>query len=541
MALSVALAPSAHAGPWSASIGASQRVSALRSPAAEARARGAWWLWAHGPSGGRRTLGEQDPRVELPVVIAHERDPAAALAEVAALSRWTRGTLEHSLRMQEITGNGQVPEVARLAALRAFGRDTPEEHLTELIARAVPLAVPGDPFADLAARALADLPDAQFSVALQQTAGQPSRRAGVLRAIGLRGDPRWSEAVLDALRSPRGTAQEALLLHAIEAAEALRLIEAAPLLVALAEEDSARAYRPRAVRALGTLGGAFDTAVLARLMEPPITRVAALDAAAAVGDPSLVRACARHLRDELTVDREAAARCVGAPAGDAPRDPRDAAALARALATTDAEAPRVRAVIALESLARQGDTLARDVLSALVVRERDLPSPAAIAALRGVVEGGGRVDDDVLTAWLSAPDPVARQAAAHAVGVFGGATSAAVLADTARAEHDDEARGAMVLAAARALGARATALIELVDETAFSLAQVAMVAHARRIVSAQGGARAPYRAQDPLRHNGIEPGSVWAVTLPDGGVAVAAADERGALWLPEGVAAPRRL
>lgn len=536
LALALCLAAHAHADPWSASIGVPHRVGALRDPSPATRARAAWWLHANAPAAARRGA-PQDPRVTLPIVLAHERDPAAALAEVAALSRWTRGSLEHGHRMLEVLGNGQVPEIARLAALRAFSLESPEERLTELIARATPLAVPGDPFADLAALGLAALPDALLSAALQQTEGQPLRRAGVLRAIGMRGDPRWSAPVLDALRPPRDLAQEGPLSHAIEAAESLRLAEAAPRLVALAEDDCQRSFRARATRALGALGGSFDPAVLIRLMEVPITRVAALEAAAAIGDPALARACARHLRDALAVEREAAARCVRAHEPIAAQgDPRDVPALVRALATADDEGERVRAANALGD--RAGDPLARDALRALVTRERDLPSPAAMAALHALVRAGAPVDDATLIAWLDAQDPRARQSAAHAIGVLGGRTSAAALAQRAPAEHDDDARGAMAVALGRCLGEAAAPTLAAIDETAFSLAQTAMVAHARRL--AAGGSRAPYIAQNALRRNGFAPGSVCFATLPDGGLAVAAADARGTVSLPEGAAAPRR-
>ena len=551
-------------------MGSSARVAALRDPSAETRARAAWWLRRYGTARAP-SAAPRDPRDELAQALDHERDPAAALAEVAALAALTRGTRERGHRLLLVLGNGQVPEVARRAAARALGLGADEETVPELIARAAPAPGRGDATAELSAYGLAALPDPLLSAALQQTAGQPGRRAAVLRGVALRGDPRWSAPVLEALGGPRDLAREPLVAAAVEAAESLRLVEAAPLLVTLAEDDRLRSLRARAVRALGSLGGAFDVAVVARCIDAPLTRVAALDAAAALGDPALRPLCAAQLDAALSFDRAAAARCLASLGGDddalraraaredddavrdalddalglaAPDDVRDAPTLVAALSSADAEWQRVRAANALGAHAARGEPLALSALGSLVARERDLPSPAAIAALRALTLSAARVDDETLVAYLGAAHPAARQSAAHAAGVGGAAAATAALRARAFGEVDDDVCGAMAVVFARALGPRAEETLALLDETAFSPAQVEALAQARRVAGSVDGARVPFAAGATLRRRGYAPGSVWGVTLPDGGLAVGIAGDDGVLLIPGGAAAvhaPRRI
>ncbi len=305
----VLLTRAVTADPWSDSLGLAPRLAALRAPSARARADAAWWIQQHPDAPA--SLG-QDVRAELRAVIAHERDAAAAVAEVAAMARLTRGTHERAVRLGEVLTNGLVPPVAQRVALRALSAELTEDQLPEFLARVGAVGSLDAPWTRLAARGLAALPTPLLSAALQQTQGQPARRATVVLALGMRGDPRWAFAVLEALDAPRGAAHERLSAAAVEASAALRLVEASARLVALAEDDRAPGLRAHAVRALGALGGSFDPAVLTRAMREPLTRVAALESAAALGDRALGAACAEFLDAPFARDRAAAVRCVAA-------------------------------------------------------------------------------------------------------------------------------------------------------------------------------------------------------------------------------------
>jgi hypothetical protein len=557
------LTPSLAADPWSESLGLSPRLAALRAPSARTRAAAAWWIHQHPDA---PSAPGQDVRAELRAVIAHERDAAAAVAEVAAMARLTRGTHERAVRLGEVLTNGLVPPVAQRVALRALTAELTEDQLPEFLARVGAVGSLDAPLTRLAARGLAALPTPLLSAALQQSQGQPARRATVVLALGMRGDPRWAFAVLEALDAPRGVAHERLTAAAVEATASLRLVEAAPRLVALAEDERAPGLRAHAVRALGMLGGSFDPTVLTRAMREPLTRVAALEAAAALGDRALGAACAESLDAPFARDRAAAVRCVAAltpsprsrlsaldareedPAvRDALRaalppalpavDPRGTEALAQALSHAATASAGVRLANLLSARAGEGDDLARDVLLALARREQDLPSPTAIAALSGAVRAGATPDDEVLLRWLGADDPAARQCALHAAGVAGAHAARAVMREVALREVDDDARQAAAVALGRAGGARADELLRALDETAFSEAQMAAVAQGRRLAGADEPLRAPFTSPISLQRSGFAPGSVWAVTLPDGGLAVGAADDEGVLLIPSGGAA----
>ncbi|MEZ4392061.1 MAG: HEAT repeat domain-containing protein [Polyangiales bacterium] len=564
LALAASLASPAAATPWSASVGVAPRVAALRAPEAAARADAAWWIYEHAPDS--RVAGE-NPTDALRLALAHERDPAAALAEVSALARLTRGTHEGALRLTEALGNGLIPDLARRAALRALTLQLDADQLGEILARAAPARAVDTSLTRLAARGLAAQPTALLSAALQQTAANPQRRAVVIRALGEHGDPRWSGAVFEALDAPRSAVFEPLTAAAIDAVASLRLVEAAPRLCALAADERLHGLRARAVRALGSLGGAFDPAVLARAMAAPLTRVAALEAAAALGDRALAPACAAYLDAPVSHDRAAAARCLRALGGadvdrllrarraressDAVLDVLDEAlgeaaaggfaggtpALVRALAEARVEGDRVRAVEVLGERAVAGDLLAAEALAALVRRERDLPSPAALAAMRAAARAGAPVDDETLRAWLSSADPLARQSAAHAAGALGGRGSRAALRAMALREVDDDARQAATVALARLEGAEALPMLERMSETAFSVPQLDAVAHARRIAAGAPTPRAPLAAPISLPRRGFVPGSVWATTLPDGGLALGAAGDDGVLRIAGGATA----
>lgn len=564
LALAASLASPAAATPWSASLGVAPRVAALRAPEASARAEAAWWIYEHAPDS--RTAGDT-PTDALRLALAHERDPAAALAEVSALATLTRGTHEGALRLTEALGNGLIPDLARRAALRALTLEVEADQLGELLARAAPARSVDTSFSRLAARGLAAQPTALLSAALQQSAANPLRRAVVIRALGEHGDPRWSEVVFEALDAPRSADFEPLTAAAVDAVSSLRLVEATPRLCAMAADERLHGLRVLAVRALGSLGGAFDPAVLARAMAVPLTRVAALEAAAALGDRALAPACATYLDAPVSHDRAAAVRCLRALGGpdhrgllrarraresaDAVLDALDEAlgepaasgstagtpALVRALADASAEGSRVRAVHALGERAVSGDVLAGEALAALVRRERDLPSPAALAALRAAARAGAPVDDETLRAWLSSGDAFARQSAAHATGALGGRGCRAALRAMALREVDDDARRAATVALARLEGAEALPMIQRMDETAFSVPQLDAVAHARRIAAGDPRPRAPFAAPISLPRRGFAPGSVWATTLPDGGLALGAAGDDGVLRIAGGAAA----
>ena len=93
------------------------------------------------------------------------------------------------------------------------------------------------------------------------------------------------------------------------------------------------------------------------------------------------------------------------------------------------------------------------------------------------------------------------------------------------------------MALGRAGGAVADELLRALDETAFTEGQVRAVAQGLRLARADEPSRAPFTSWISLQRSGFAPGSVWAVTLPDGGLAVGAADDDGALLIPAGGAA----
>jgi len=363
--------------PWAAQDSLSVR---LQHPDAAVRRAALWALslrsFVHGSATAARLA------TQVASVAWRDRDLGAASAAVFVLSRM--GTPEARASLREIAAAPGVPLTVRAAALRSFVLSGELSSAMGLLAvlRAGTLPLEGDGLVAVAERTLADLPDASFAVLVRESnpvQGVSVGRAGVLRAIGFRGDPRWGPVLGEVLRETRHRSAGTLALAALSSVVRLRFVELADAVVALAREDADPTVRRAATRALGALGGGFDPAVLRALLDDPTTREPALEALGALGDMGSISAVVRQLDASWSGDRRAAAEALGAmgaPAAIAPL-------VARAEREEDLEVRRAlwRALAhiggreARDALARVDDPLARWALVELLARESSLGAP----------------------------------------------------------------------------------------------------------------------------------------------------------------------
>ncbi len=577
---------------------------------------------------------------QVAAVAQRDRDPGAAAAAVFVLAQ--AGSAEARAALRELAGAPGAPVAVRAGALRAYSLTGDVAAASGLLtaSRAGTLPLEGDALVAVAERTLADLPDAAFGAqvrAANPAVGTSAGRAGVLRAIGLRGDPRWAPALADALRVTRRNSAGLTALAALDAVARLRLAELAEPVVALARGDGDPAVRRAAVRTLGALGGAFDPAVVRALLDEPATREPALEALGSLGDAGSIAAVAALLDAPWAGDRRAAAEAlaaIGSPAAVAPLAARaereDDVDVRRALWRAIA---RVGGGDARDALARADDPAARWALAELLAREPSLHAPSGVGGedasglALAALAGAPRADA------LASPSAGRRAAAALALGLAPSADVARVdaLGGALARESHEGARVALVLALAdvaghegasrAARGAASGLLLGLVEREgdAPSLAGVAALSSlgslrvaaarpaaaravaaghasalvrrvalraagqlgargarwvaARALVSDPdagvrgaaavalrallGGEAEPYlraaslasgspelidriagaagavgfRGGASVRASGAEPGSVWALALPDGGVAFGVAADDGELWV----------
>lgn len=469
--LGVALATEAHATPTAAEGGPDAWIERLRHPDPSVR-RGAAWLL------GRYTLftpvdretPNQDQRNgvarQLGNLLDRETDRGVVLAAVATLARWRTPA---SLRILETLARSATaaPET-RASALRALGTccDSNVRHavLVELARRGNGV-LPSGEVAEVAARTLAEASQEAFTTAMQPPVPSPNSRAGLYDAIGYRGDARWGATLIEALRSTGRPSNLTAQLAAIEAVARLRLVEAAPALLQIAQSESDRAVRRAALRALGALGGGFDVESLRPFLEDPATRGPALETLGDLGAAELVPDIVRWLDAPWAGDRRDAAeslarigdaRAVQALSTRARREVDDGvrAALWHAVA-------RIGGRESLDALARSGD----DASARWGIVEALLRDPSS----RGVTEVDRAFDeDDAPARWaralsgrepdlraLASTSPDARIASALALGHVTrrvAETEAALVAALDR--EDDPGVAVALVEALGSLGAR---------------------------------------------------------------------------------------
>ncbi len=646
----------AHAFPGIAQI-PDGLLARLRHPDPGVRRGAAWAL-------GRVPAELVRPNVDRAVVTRHivealdrESDLSVSLALVAALATRTwpgsvdeiRALAAGPVRRDGMFSRGTLrravrPEV-RAAALQVLGTlgDSDDEALRPLLEAGATdtEGIAQGPVSDASARAMAELPDFALRVAITRASNAPSQLAGVLRALGLRGDPVLGGLVLQHAVLPA----RPWTVAAVDTIAMLGLTEAAPRLVAMVAQRSVLpgdlSARRAAVRALGSLGGGFDVGVLRDAIADPALRDVALASAGRLGDTGLVPAVARMLDAPWSQDRmhaaealgalgsaealtplaqrlsreaqpdvrrsvtraiariggreavgilteasddpyarwalvELALRGAGSPSGrgeDAsargarawagePPDPRglgattegeriatamalgagctDAEALARALDREGHEGARMAMVLALGRA--RPTSVAEGALGLLLTREADEPSSAAVAAASIAGRRGLWETVPALRRMLRSRWGIARTEAAHALGMLGDPGARTALEEMLMFDEDADARGTAAVALAVLEGPG-------VGEALRAAAMTAWTGTLRdRIARAETAARTgtlPWTTGTAVtRVGGAVPGSVWAVTLPDGGHAYGVATEDGEVMIPgapEGVGELQRV
>ncbi len=381
---------------------------------------------------------------ELSLVLGRDADLSVLLATVEALgfARQTASLLPYAQ-----VGRAEAPPELTAAALRAV-QQANDPLLAAVLGRSNPFGPPL--VSDAVARALAAQPDSVFArlITRRSTSGGTIL---LLRAIGLRGDPRWSAYVLDQLRA----GSRDVVLAAIDAAVALRLSEAPVEIVELARDAADRSVRRAALRALGALGDPVDPAALRTALGDPLLRDAALDACAQLGDGRFVPAIEPLLDAPWSADRRAAAESLAFIGGSA-----SAAALDRALLRERDDA--VRAAL-WSARARLGDGAwigsalrersGRWALFAWLLRGHDatpwlarLPASDANDAASTLVAGAYGSRERARVARLDANEASARLDAALSFVSTRSRDADAALARRLVREDDESVRVALVLA-----------------------------------------------------------------------------------------------
>ncbi|MFD9886083.1 HEAT repeat domain-containing protein [Streptomyces alboflavus] len=284
--------------------------------------------------------------------------------------------LRHHLR------ESKAPTVRRTAAqaLSAYAGAAASGALLEALAD----AHIGDTVADLAAR-LPD-PPLQGLLGLLTGAGRTvAQRRGAARALGATGHPVAASAVLSALAE--AAAPTAVRTAVIDALGALRLLEAAAPLAALAEdEEQPGTVRARAVRSLGLIGAPHTLPVVLACARSPHEAVRARAVAALGAFP--VAEAARALGEIVTYSTgphdtapsSTPAEPHDTAPGTTPAEPHDTPELARAAlhALHRIGAPALPVLVAL---ADGVDDLSEDLADRLVAALAAHPGAEATAAL----------------------------------------------------------------------------------------------------------------------------------------------------------------
>lgn len=433
-------------------------VARLERVSPEARLGAAWWIHRQATRAGSLAAEDRDRLLNaLGDALTREQDARVRVAMVSTLvttDQPSRARWLDALRLA--VRQGVLPPTLGAMGLRAAGGDvTRGEELSQLVeaARAGGGVLSPGPSSEVAIRSLAELPPSWF----HQLAGG-GRRPGleeyvVMRAIGARGDPRYAPRVRDTLESGVRSTGLSPVPAALGAVESLGLVELAPQVLALARSATDVTVRRAATRALGALGGAFDSAALDALIEDPWTREPAFEAVGRLGDVARVPALVPWLSAVAPGDRVRAARALGRIGGAASV----AALVARAQNEGDLE---VRAAL-WDAVGQIGD----ESTAALTAASTD---PAArVAWMRAVMAGaraprGAVVGDDEAAVWLRAAggddvdlaglraEDLARRMATARAMTARTASDAGPLADALRVESNESVRALLVMALGRA-------------------------------------------------------------------------------------------
>jgi len=121
------------------------------------------------------------------------------------------------------------------------------------------------------------------------------------------------------------------------------------------------------------------------------------------------------------------------------------------------------------------------------------------------------------------PMPLVRRAALHAAGRLGLRGARWVASRALASDPDDGVRGAAAVALMALSGAAAEPYLRAVSCAAGSAGLIDQIAAAPGAVG--------FRGTGSVRASGAEPGSVWTLALPDGGVAFGVATDDGELWV----------
>jgi HEAT repeat protein len=485
----------AGATPLVADVGFDGWLDRLQNTDVRVRRDAAWMIGrqAHFAAASRGLVASITARLQDR--LRRERDEGVQRAIVYALSRYAAPDVDAALRDVASADSG-LPVAVRAAALRArVSRADDPQSLVPWLLRASWTGVfgaPGDLAHSAAVRALAELPHEAFATAMARSREASTGAVGALRAIGLRGDPRWGRALLEALTPGQAPRSSPKMLAAIEAVATLHCVEAAEALAVIASHHDDLTVRRAAVRALASLGGGFELSGLRALVADAALREVALEALGTLGDRGALPVVLPLVDAPWSGDRRAAAEALGA-LGDRTAVPRLAA---RARTEPDADARRAmwRAVAHLGgdeavSALSHDDPLARWALSELLLtggrsEASHVVAEDASGALLEAISGA-----PVSTRWPVDPD--ARVARALALGHGRGdeASRVTALDDALAIEADEGVRVAIVLALGslandgaatqRARGAACDVLLSLVEREQREMTLAAVVALTR--------------------------------------------------------------
>jgi hypothetical protein len=230
-----------------------------------------------------------------------------------------------------------------------------------------------------------------------------------------------------------------------------------------------------------------------------------------------------------THDRRTVAWALGlAPEADLSR----VNALEAALAREDHENNRVAMVLALSSIAQQNQpavtSAACDILLDLVTREQNDLSVAATVALFALGElrvvAARHVAQTI--AATDERNPLALQAALYTLSTVGTHHDALIVERALFVETNARVQKAAAVSLATLQGSLANNALTYASWIATSDAQIEHIRWAAAM-----GASPRSHGTDSVRAGGAPPGSIWALSRPDGSLAFGIAAEDGEVWI----------